>query len=136
MHASFPSPQRRRAWAVRKPNPARGFTLIEVLVALGIVAVALMAGIRASSSLANNAMRQTDALLAQVCAENEQIRIRLSRQMPGLGDSSVDCVQAGRHFNTTVSIQTTPNPNFRRVDVQVNNDEQPVLRLSSIVGSF
>jgi general secretion pathway protein I len=117
-------------------NPARGFTLIEVLVALGIVAVALMAGIRASSSLASNAMRQTDALLAQVCAENEQIKIRLSRQMPGLGDSSVDCVQAGRHFNTTVSIQTTPNPNFRRVDVQVNNDEQPVLRLSSIVGSF
>jgi general secretion pathway protein I len=136
MHASFPSPRRSRAPAVRKSNPARGFTLIEVLVALGIVAVALMAGIRASSSLATNAMRQTDALLAQVCAENEQIRIRLSRQMPGLGDSSVDCVQAGRHFNTTVSIQTTPNPNFRRVDVQVNNDEQPVLRLSSIVGSF
>jgi general secretion pathway protein I len=136
MHASFPSSQRRRAPAVRRSSPARGFTLIEVLVALGIVAVALMAGIRASSSLASNAMRQTDALLAQVCAENEQIKIRLSRQMPGLGDSSVDCVQAGRHFNTTVSVQTTPNPNFRRVDVQVNNDEQPVLRLSSIVGSF
>jgi general secretion pathway protein I len=136
MHASFPSSQRRRAPAGRRSSPARGFTLIEVLVALGIVAVALMAGIRASSSLASNAMRQTVALLAQICAENEQIKVRLSRQMPGLGDSSVDCVQAGRHFNTTVSVQTTPNPNFRRVDVQVNNDEQPVLRLSSIVGSF
>jgi len=120
----------------RKLRAISGFTLIEVLVALGIVAVALMAGVRATSSLATNAMRQTDALLAQICAENEQIKIRLSRQMPGVGDTSVDCVQAGRHFNTVVSILTTPNPNFRRVNVRVMNDDLPVLQLSSVVGSF
>jgi general secretion pathway protein I len=120
----------------RRLNAAPGFTLIEVLVALSIVAIALMAGIRATSSLASNAMRQSDALLAQICAENEQIKVRLSRQMPGLGDTSVDCEQAGRHYNTTVSILATPNPNFRRVDVRVMNDDSPVLQLSSVVGSY
>ena len=126
---------RGRAAAVGRKAVA-GFTLIEVLVALGIVAGALMAGIRATSSLASNAMRQTDALLAQICAENEQIKVRLSRQMPGLGETGVDCIQSGHHYNTTVSIVATPNPNFRRVDVRVMNGDSPVLQLSSVVGNY
>ena len=56
----------------------RGFTLIEVLVALGIVAIALMAGLQATAALTRNAQRQTDVLLAQTCAENELIKIRLA----------------------------------------------------------
>jgi general secretion pathway protein I len=48
----------------------RGFTLIEVLVALGIVAIALLAGTQATSALTRNAQRQTDMLLGQLCAEN------------------------------------------------------------------
>jgi general secretion pathway protein I len=127
---------RRSGAAIARCKAVAGFTLIEVLVALGIVAIALMAGVRATSSLASNAMRQTDSLLAQICAENEQIKIRLSRQMPGIGDTSVDCVQSGRHYATTVSIQATPNPNFRRVDVQVMNGDSPVLKLSSVVGNY
>ena len=42
----------------------RGFTLIEVLVALGIVAIALVAGLQATTALTNNALRQSDILLA------------------------------------------------------------------------
>eukprot|EP01041_Mallomonas_annulata_P022577 gene22577-42909_t len=41
--------------------PAKGFTLIEVLVALGIVAIALMAGLQATGALSNHAQRQVDA---------------------------------------------------------------------------
>lgn len=118
------------------PKSAGGFTLIEVLVALGIVAIALMAGMQATSALAGSAQRQTDVLLAQICAENEQIKLRLSRQMPGLGDTSVDCEQAGRHFTSTVSVQATPNPNFRRVDVRMTKGDTPVLQLSSVIGTY
>ena len=105
-------------------------------MALGIVAIALMAGVRATSSLAGNAMRQSDVLLAQICAENEQIRIRLSSQMPGVGDASAECEQAGRRFDSTISVQPTPNPNFRRIDVQVMKDKISVLQLSSVVGTY
>ncbi|MCP5282878.1 MAG: prepilin-type N-terminal cleavage/methylation domain-containing protein, partial [Rhodoferax sp.] len=63
----------------------RGFTLIEVLVALGIVALALVSGLQATMALTNNAQRQADVLLGQVCAENALIRMRLSRQLPPVG---------------------------------------------------
>ena len=113
-----------------------GFTLIEVLVALGIVAIALMAGIQATSALASNAMRQSEVMLAQLCAENEQVKVRLARQMPGLGTTSVVCEQAGRQFTSLVEVLATPNPNFRRIDVRVMSDEHPVLQLSSVVGMY
>ena len=64
---------------------AAGFTLIEVMVALGITAVALVAGTQATSALVRHAQRQSDSLLAQLCADNELVRLRLSRQMPGVG---------------------------------------------------
>ena len=113
----------------------RGFTLIEVLVALGIVAIALVAGLQATTALTNNAMRQSDVLLAHICAENELVKVRLSRQMPGVGENSVPCGQAGRSFSVTVGVLPTPNPSFRRVDAQVMDGASPVLRLSTIVGS-
>jgi len=112
----------------------RGFTLIEVLVALAIVAIALAAGLQATTALTSNALRQSSVLLAHICAENELVKARLSRQMPGIGDSSVSCEQAGRTFGVTVSVLPTPNPSFRRVDAQVFEDSAPVLRLSTIVG--
>lgn len=114
----------------------RGFTLVEVLVALGIVAIALMAGLQATAALTRHAQRQSDVLLAQICAENELIKTRLSKQMPDVGDSSVPCEQAGQVFRVAVAVRPTPNPNFRRVDAQVLSGDAPVLRLSTVVGRY
>jgi general secretion pathway protein I len=128
--------KRLRRPAGRLAQRARGFTLVEVLVALGIVAIALLAGIQATSALTRNAERQSDVLLAQICAENEQVRIRLTRQMPGLGTTVAECQQAGQLYLSEVTIQATPNPNFRRVDVRVLREDRPVLQLSSVVGMY
>lgn len=98
---------------------AGGFTLVEVLVALAIVAIALLAGTRAASTLTSNAQRQTDIVLAHLCAENELVKARLSRQMPSVGDSTQTCEQAGRQLTLVTSVRPTPNPSFRRVDAQV-----------------
>lgn len=112
----------------------RGFTLVEVLTALAIVAIALLAGSQASSALVRNAQRQSDVLLAQICAENALIATRLSRQMPPIGDTTQPCDQADRGLLVNLVVRPTPNPSFRRVDAQVFDDSQPVLRLSTIVG--
>ena len=114
----------------------RGFTLVEVLVALSIVAIALMAGTQATSALTRHAQRQSDMLLAHVCAENELINVRLARQMPGVGDTQVPCEQAGKVLEVRLTVRTTPNPNFHRVDAQVLDGESTLLRLSTVVGRY
>ena len=117
-----------------------GFTLIEVLVALGIVAIALMAGLRSTDALTRNASRQSTQWLAQICAENEFTRLRLSRQVPPIGESQVACPQAQLNLQVNLSVQVTPNPNFRRVDarvVQVQGAEAtPLLQLSTVMGRY
>jgi len=115
---------------------AAGFTLIEVLVALGIVAIALVAGLQATAALSNNAERQKSVLLAQVCAENELVKMRLAAQLPSVGEADVACQQAGREFNVHLKVAPTPNPSFRRVDAQVFDGASPVLRLSTVQGRY
>ena len=122
----------------QKPKANSGFTLIEVLVALGIVAIALMAGLRSTDALSKNAARQSTQWLAQMCAENEFSRLRLSRQVPPVGESSSSCLQAGLELQVNLTVQVTPNPNFRRVDARVvqrsGSDSTPLLQLSTVMG--
>ena len=118
----------------RAPHAAPGFTLIEVLVALSIVAIALLAGLQATGALGRNAERQTQVLLGQICAENELIRLRLLRQLPDVGNRQSDCTQGGQTLQMEVTVQTTPNPNFRRVDTRVSQQGQTVLQLSTVMG--
>jgi general secretion pathway protein I len=125
--------KRRTLWRQRTNQPS-GFTLIEVLVALGIVAIALTAGLKATASLARNAQRQSDVMLAQLCAENELIKLRLARQMPGVGDVGSDCEQAGLHLQVQTSVRPTPNPNFLRVDAAVFKNAEPVYQLTTVMG--
>ena len=105
-------------------------------MALAIVGIALVAGLQATMALSNHAQRQSDLLLAQLCAENELVRLRLSRRMPPVGEASFTCEQAGRSFAGRLSIRATPNPNFRRVDAQVLEEDYIVLRVATIVGSL
>lgn len=121
----------------RRPQ---GFTLIEVLVALAVVAMALATGTQAVSALTRAAERQSNQWLAQLCAENELIRIRLQRQLPPVGDSDHPCTQANLSLTVYTSVQPTPNPNFRRVDSRVDavrdGTEFPLLSLSTIMGRY
>lgn len=114
----------------------RGFTLIEVLVALGIVALALVSGLQATMALTQNSQRQADVLLAQLCAENALIRMRLSRQLPPIGPSDFSCDDVGRAFSGSMVVSSTPNPIFRRVDAQVRDGDFTVMRITTLVGSF
>jgi len=112
----------------------RGFTLIEVLVALGIVAITLIAGVQAMGSMTLNAQRQWDIFLAEQCANNALNSLRLSAQLPPVGEQSVNCVQANVAFSVRISINTTPNSTFRRVDAQVFKQDLPQLKITTVIG--
>ena len=117
-----------------KPRRNRGFTLIEVMVALAITAIALVAGLKATAALGNNAGRQDALLLAQICADNRLIQWRLARRLPDVGQASATCTQAGRLFTVAQQVHPTPNPNFRRVEVAVSEGGTPIVQVAAIVG--
>lgn len=116
---------------------SRGFTLIEVLVALVIVAISLAAGVKAAGALTNNAARLQTVSAAQWCAENQLSELRLSHQFPPVGDSQFSCDQLGETFTGSLQVRPTPNPNFRRVDAVLSDASgQPQLSLSTIMGRY
>lgn len=101
------------------PGAARGFTLIEVLVALAIVAIALLASLRAVSSLADSEADLQRRLFASWSADNVLARLRLAHAWPDIGERQFDCSQGNLRLVCTERVSTTPNPLFRRVDVSV-----------------
>lgn len=97
----------------------RGFTLVEILVALTIVAIALMASIRAVGSLTTSASDLRGRTLAQWSAENRLSQIRIQREYPAVGRRNFDCSQGNLPLRCQEDVFGTPNPSFRRVEIQV-----------------
>jgi general secretion pathway protein I len=98
---------------------ARGFTMIEVLVALAIIAIALAASLRAVGSLAASEADLHDRLLAGWSADNTLAQLRLAHAWPDVGEHSFDCSQGNLRLTCTQQVAATPNPVFRRVVVSV-----------------
>jgi len=112
---------------------ARGFTLIEVMVALAIVAITLAAGLRASGVMTDNAQRLADVTAAQWCADNQLTNLRLARTQPAVGESEFSCEQLGHSYRGKLVSRPTPNPNFRQVDAVMSDETGRVLITLSTV---
>jgi general secretion pathway protein I len=103
---------------------ARGFTLLEVLVALVIIGVALAASMRGAMSLTNTAGYSRDKLLALLTAENRLLELRLAREKLEPGEEILPCDQGGIAFTCAQAVKPTPNPFFRRVEVRVFRSDE------------
>lgn len=97
----------------------RGFTLLEVLVALVIIGVALAAAMRGALSLTGAAEDTRYAMLATMVAENRLLELRLARESLEIGQTTTTCAQANVEFLCEQTVKSTPNPFFRRVELQV-----------------
>ena len=117
-----------------KRSRAPGFTLIEVLVALAIVAVALSAGMRALAQGADGASSLKARTLALWVAENRLARAQLDLSAQGATAASGDETQAGMTLAWRQTIGTTPNPAFRRIEIVVTETDRPDYALARLVG--
>jgi len=97
----------------------RGFTLIEVLVALAIVAIGMAAVLEAVSSSADTATYMREKMLAEWIALNQVATTRLQTQPPPKGGSDGELDYAGRHWRWHQEVTDGDLPGILRIDVTV-----------------
>ena len=112
---------------------SRGFTLLEVLVALVIVGTALGAGLRAVGSLTSNSAGLRTSMMATWSAENRLVQIRLGKEFPEIGKRSFDCPQGDLHLVCQEEVILSPNPLLRRIEVSVFDIENPNRQIVKLI---
>lgn len=102
------------------PSNENGFTLVEVLIALTIVAVALGAAVRATGVIADNDRALRGKALAIVAAENRLAQMRLAREFPNPGKTTVACRLGRQAMQCEQTVTASVNANFRQVVIRVH----------------
>jgi general secretion pathway protein I len=98
---------------------ARGFTLVEVLVALVIVAAGAAAVLGALNTAAGSTTYLREKMYAQWIADNHLVETRLATTPPQNGKTTGELDYAGLHWQWRQTIEDSQLPGVRRVDVDV-----------------
>lgn len=114
----------------------RGFTLLEVLVALAILAIALMAALRAGGAAAQNEDEIRQRQLADWVALNRVEEYRARRAWLPVGSNTAEAVEGGMRFRLEEKISGTPNAQFRRIDIRVFSAEPGRSAGANALGGF
>jgi general secretion pathway protein I len=112
----------------------KGFTLLEVLVALVILAVTMAAVSRTASSSIHHADAMRIRVIADWVAQNRlaQHQARGDYPQPGIQTGSEE--QAGQTYPWREEIIATPNPTMRRIIVNVYAPEDKQHSLRELTG--
>ncbi len=117
---------------------SRGFTLIEVMIALSIFAVMAAAISRTASQNADTVLYLEEKTLASFVAENRLNKIKLAG-FPAATQTKDDTEMASREWHITTLVEETPLPNFRRIEVRVakmSDKDQPLVSLTGFMGKY
>ena len=96
-----------------------GFTLIEILIALAILAIALAAAGRAIGGAVDSARTLKQHTLAEWVAQNRLNEELVKRAWPQTGSQSGEASQAGAQFTWREDTSKTENTKFRKVEIKV-----------------
>ena len=102
---------------------ARGFSLLENLVALAIVAVALSAALRAGAQAVDTSEGLAARTLARWVAQNRLAELRALPGLPALGTSTGEAQQGHQHFRWEQRVSTTADARWRTVALTVFDED-------------
>ena len=113
-----------------------GFTLVEVLVALAVVSIALLAALRAAGQATTTAGELRTRLFAGWVAQNRLAEHRARGDWLPLGIQRGEANEGGATFAWREEVIATPNPTFRRLDIFISlapGDERTLAHLAGFV---
>ena len=116
--------------------PTCGFTLIEVLVAIGIAAIGLAAVLAVVTNSAGNAASQRTRTLASWVALNQITTTRLVSTLPNVDVTKGDIEYANSKWKWEQNVTQTDVPNIRRIDVRVRLADDPEDATRATVSAF
>jgi general secretion pathway protein I len=108
-----------------KTKVTKGFTLIECLVALLIIALVLSAAARAIGLAITNVKDSYSREVANWIADNTYNQFYIDGVYPDLGSSTKPVTMAGIDYIETVNIVSTPNQYFRKIEISVAEKSHP-----------
>jgi general secretion pathway protein I len=112
---------------------ARGFTLLEMLVALAIVAIGLTAALRASGVGIEGVGDYRNHMLALWLAQNIVTEHLARGDWPSPDTTTSEEQFANHAFVVRQEVKATPNPRFKRLDVMIADREEPARTLQHSV---
>lgn len=120
-------------------KPRAGFTLLEVLVALAVVAIALAALVSAATGQIKIAERTRDKAIAGWVAANVLTDLKLRERFPEPGARTGEVTMANQRFSWRALVQTTVESDLRRIDLRVSlkvqgAPDQPILTRTEFAG--
>jgi len=98
----------------------RGFTLMEVLIAMVMLSLGLIAAIKVISQVSISATQLQEKTYAQWVAMNKVAEMRLLKPWPDTGKTDGTSEMAGRNWHWIAVVKATPNNDIRQLDVSVN----------------
>ena len=120
-------------------NRSRGFTLVEVLVALAIVSIGMLAVFKVIGDTAHNVSYLRDRSFAAWIADNRITEIRLSGEMPSVDEIRGDLEFAGRRWYWVQKVSKTQVDGLRRIDISVRREEDAegstLMSLAGFIGA-
>lgn len=118
-------------------HKACGFTLLEVMVALAVVALAMAAVIKAAGEYADNQSYLRDRTLTMWVARNVLVQHQLENQWPRVGEREGTLEMGRREWQWLANISQTEEEKLRRIDVEVRSpdseDDDPITVLSGFL---
>ncbi|HEY8520638.1 MAG TPA: type II secretion system minor pseudopilin GspI [Gammaproteobacteria bacterium] len=113
---------------------AAGFTLLEAMVALVIVALGMMAVNTQLNRYVVTSSYIEEKTLASWIGANKIAELSVAQQWPELGDEEEEIEFAGRLWRARIEVSETPVENLRRVDVEIALADAPERTLHKISG--
>lgn len=120
----------------KHPAWQRGFTLMEILIALAIIAIVLGALVQAAGSSASNASRLRDKTVAQWVASNRLAELQVSGTFPDTGSRTGESEMLGQVWHWKTRVQKVEDEDLRRVDVEIRktaDGKNPIVTVAGFV---
>ncbi|MDH3400340.1 MAG: type II secretion system minor pseudopilin GspI [Chromatiales bacterium] len=111
-----------------------GFTLVEVMVAVVIVAVGMGAAILSVNQNVYNASYLRDKIIASWVAENRLTELRLAGTTPKVEETTGESEMGDVQWLWRQKVSETGVANLLRVDIEVSSDLEPEGTLVSLSG--